>query len=99
MSDSARALALSLVACLICPGATAGVWLLPCVLGLLAIVTEPRLRLPACMVLFATAGAVAYPVTGEILLPMVLAAALCLLSALGLLGLLNGLREEAVRRG
>ena len=49
--------------------------------------------------IFATAGAAAYPVTGEILLPMVVAAVMCLLSALGLLGLLNGLREEAVRRG
>ena len=97
MSDSARALALSLVACLICPGATAGVWLLPCVLGLLAIVTEPRLRLPACMVLFATAGAAAYPVTGEILLPMVVASSLCLLAVLCLLGVFDGLREGGLR--
>ena len=97
MSDSARALALSLVACLICPGATAGVWLLPCVLGLLAIVTEPRLRLPACMVLFATAGAAAYPVTGEILLPMVVASSLCLLAVLCLLGMFDGLREGGLR--
>ena len=99
MSGTAKALTLSLIACLLCPGVTAGAWLLPCMIGMLAIVTEPRLRLPACAVIFATAGAAAYPVTGEILLPMVLAAALCLLSALGLLGLLNGLREEAVRRG
>ena len=97
MSDSARALALSLVACLICPGATAGVWLLPCVLGLLAIVTEPRLRLPACMALFATAGAAAYPVTGEILLPMVVASSLCLLAVLCLLGMFDGLREGGLR--
>ena len=97
MSDSARALALSLVACLICPGATAGVWLLPCVLGLLAIVTEPRLRLPACMVLVATAGAAASPVTGEILLPMVVASSLCLLAVLCLLGVFDGLREGGLR--
>ena len=97
MSDSARALALSLVACLICPGATAGVWLLPCVLGLLAIVTEPRLRLPACMALFATAGAAAYPVTGEILLPLVVASSLCLLAVLCLLGMFDGLREGGLR--
>ena len=99
MSGTVRALALSLVACLLCPGATAGAWLLPCVLGLLAIVTEPRLRLPACMLLFATAGAAAYPVTGEILLPLVVALALCLLALLDLLGLFDGLREGGLRRG
>ena len=99
MSGTAKALTLSLIACLLCPGATAGAWLLPCMIGMLAIVTEPRLRLPACAVIFATAGAAAYPVTGEILLPMVVAAVLCLLSALGLLGLFDGLREEAARRG
>ena len=99
MSDTARALALSLAACLLCPGATAGAWLLPCVLGLLAIVTEPRLRLPACMLLFATAGAAAYPVTGEILLPLVVALALCLLALLDLLGLFDGLREGGLRHG
>lgn len=99
MSGTAKALTLSLIACLLCPGVTAGAWLLPCMIGMLAIVTEPRLRLPACAVIFATAGAAAYPVTGEILLPMVVAAVLCLLSALGLLGLFDGLREEAARRG
>ena len=98
MSDTARALALSLAACLLCPGATAGAWLLPCVLGLLAIVTEPQLRPAACAVLFATAGAAAYPVTGEILLPMVAAMGLCLLALFDLLGMFDGLREEAKRR-
>lgn len=98
MSGTGRALALSLAACLLCPGATAGAWLLPCVLGLLAIVTEPRLRLPACVLLFATAGAAAYPVTGEILLPLVAALALCVLALLDLLGLFDGLREGGLRR-
>lgn len=98
MSGTARALALSLAACLLCPGATAGVWLLPCAIGLLAIVTEPRLRLPVCMLLFATAGAAAYPVTGEILLPMVAALALCGLALLHLLGMFDGLREGGLRR-
>ena len=97
MGDTACALALSLAACLLCPGATAGAWLLPCVLGLLAIVTVPRLRLPACMVLFATAGAAAYPVTGEILLPPVASLALCVLALLDLLGLFDGLREGGLR--
>ena len=98
MSGTARALALSLAACLLCPGATAGAWLLPCAIGLLAIVTEPRLRLPVCMLLFATAGAAAYPVTGEILLPMVAALALCLLALFDLLGMFDGLREGGLRR-
>lgn len=91
MSGTARALALSLAACIVCPGATAGAWLLCCVIGLMAILTEPGLRPPACAVLFATAGAAAYPVTGEILLPMVAALALCALALLDLLGV--SLRE------
>jgi len=86
MSGMARALALSLAACVVCPGATAGAWLLCCVIALAAILTEPGLRLPACAVLFATAGAAAYPVTGEILLPMVAALALCALALFDLLG-------------
>ena len=60
--------------------------------------TVPRLRLPACMVLFATAGAAAYPVTGEILLPQVASLALCVLALLDLLGLFDGLREGGLRR-
>ena len=98
MSGTARALALSLAACLLCPGVTAGAWLLPCAIGLLAIVTEPQLRLASCAVLFATAGAAAYPVTGEILLPMVAALALCLLALFDLLGMFDGLREGGLRR-
>jgi len=49
-------------------------------------------------VLFATAGAAAYPVTGEILLPMVAALALCLLALFDLLGMFDGLREGGLRR-
>ena len=77
---------------------TAGAWLLPCAIGLLAIVTEPQLRLASCAVLFAMAGAAAYPVTGEILLPMVAALALCLLALFDLLGMFDGLREGGLRR-
>ena len=57
-----------------------------------------RLRLPACAVIFATAGAAVYPVTGEILLPMVAALALCLLALFDLLGMFDGLREGGLRR-
>lgn len=72
------ALTLALSALLICPAATSGAWLFADVLCVYALLTAPKLRMPACMVLFATAGASCYPMTEEVLLPMIAAAALCL---------------------
>lgn len=95
MSGLAQAFALSLAAMIACPGATAGAWLFVSVLALVAIFAQPQLRVPACLVLFAAAGAAAYPVTGEILLPMVAALALCLLALMALLGMF----DENVRKG
>lgn len=72
-----RALTLALGALLLCPNATASAWLPCCMLCVLAALLEPGLRGSACLVLFATACACAAPVTGEVLLPMIAASALC----------------------
>ena len=77
MSPLRRALALTLGALFVCPGVTAAAWLAADMLCVLAILSEPKLRLPACLSLFATMCACAYPVTGEVLLPMIIAMALC----------------------
>ena len=87
MDGFARAFALTLGALLICPAVTSGAWLAVDLLCLWAIVARPSLRLSACMVLFATAGASCYPMTEEVLLPMVAAFLLCLLSLLMVLGI------------
>ena len=73
-----RALALTLGALIVCPGVTSGAWLAVDVLCLYAILAEGKLRLPACLVLFATAAGACYPMTEEVLLPMVYAFVLCL---------------------
>jgi len=75
-----RALMLALGAMIFAPGATSACWLAVDVLCLYAILKQPSLRLPACMVLFATAGSAVYPMTEEVLLPMVYAFVLCLLA-------------------
>ena len=77
MTPLRRAMALTLAALYLCPSATMGAWLALDVLCVMAIVGEPPLRLPACVLLFATAGAGCYPVTEEILLPVAAAWALC----------------------
>lgn len=94
MSPTARALALTLGALLVCPGATSGAWLAADVICVYALLAEPGLRLPACMVLFATAGASCYPLTREVLLPMILAFALCALALCMLLGVFPGRKGE-----
>lgn len=89
------ALALTLAALLLCPAATSGAWLFADVLCVYALLSAPKLRLPACMVLFATAGASCYPMTEEAMLPMVVAAALCLGALCMLLGLIPEKLGEA----
>lgn len=88
------ALAVSLAALMVCPGATSGAWLLCDVLCLYAILARPSLRLPACLVLFATAAGSCYPMTEEVLLPMVYAFVLALCALLMLLGVVPMGREE-----
>lgn len=78
--------ALTLGALIVCPNVSMGAWLLLDVLCIYAALTSPTLRLPACMVLFATAAGCAYPVTEEILLPVVAGFALCAAALCMLLG-------------
>ena len=73
-----RGLMLLLAALLCCPAGTTSCWLLMDIACLNAILAAPGLRLPACLVLFATAGGSCYPATGETLLPPMAALALCL---------------------
>lgn len=77
-----------------CPAATSGAWLALDMLCLYAIVAEPKLRLPACMTLFATMCASAYPMAEETMLPMIYAFALCLCALLMLLDVIPMNREE-----
>ena len=97
MSELAKAFALALGALLACPGATAGSWLFAAMLAMLAILSEPKLRVSACLVLFATAGAAAYPVTGEVLLPMIVAMALCFAALFDLLGMFDANKKASVK--
>lgn len=80
ISPLRRALTLTLAALACCPAASMGAWLALDVLCVMAIVREPELRLPACLLLFATAGASCYPLTEETLLPVAAAWALCVVS-------------------
>ena len=73
-----RAFALMLGALLVCPGVTSGAWLAVDLLCLYVLLAAPGLRLPACVTLFATAAGSCYPMTEEVLLPMIYALALCL---------------------
>ncbi|MBR2942339.1 MAG: hypothetical protein IKB82_02975 [Clostridia bacterium] len=94
MEKTAGAFALALAAGIACPGATAGAWLLVSVIALYAIVSAPRLRIPACAVLFAAMCSAAYPVTAEIMLPMEVALIICLLALFDLLGMFDANRKE-----
>lgn len=73
-----RLLTLVLGVLIACPNVTSGAWLAIDVLCLYALLAAPKLRLPACMVLFATMCSSSYPMTEEVMLPMVYAFALCL---------------------
>ena len=96
MSVTAQAFAIALAAMLVSPGATAGAWLLVAVIALYAILTEPGLRVPACVVLFAAMCAAAYPVAGEAMLPMEIAMLLCLLALFDLLGMFDANKKERI---
>ncbi len=75
-----RAMALVLGALIVCPGVTSGAWLVLDLLCLYVLVSAPKLRLAACLILFATAAGSCYPMTEEVLLPMVYAFVLCLVA-------------------
>lgn len=90
----AGAMVFALGALMACPGATSGAWLALDMLCLYAIMAQPRLRLPACMVLFATMTSSIYPMTEEVMLPMINAFALCLGALLMLLDVIPTNRKE-----
>jgi len=90
-----RLLTLALGALIACPNVTSGAWLFVDLLCLYALLAAPKLRLPACMVLLATACSGVYPMTEEVMLPMIYAFALCLGALLMLTGVIPAKREEA----
>lgn len=94
MSSLKQALILATGAMLCCSGAGVGMWLALEMLCLAAILKEPSLRLPACVILFATAGGCAYPVTGETLLKPVYAFALCTAALLMTMGMIPSPAEQ-----
>ena len=98
MSPMRRAMALVLSALYLCPAATMGAWLALEVLCVMALVREPRLRLPSCILLFATAGAGCYPVTEELLLPVAASWALCGSALCMLAGIIPMGREREADR-
>ena len=64
-------------------------WMLICILCIAGIVIEPRVRIPAALLLFATAGGSAYPVAGEVMLSPALQNTLCLIALGMLLGIFD----------
>ena len=91
-----RAMIFVLGTLIACPNTSSAVWLAADVLCLYAIVSAPGLRLPACLVLFATMTSCSYPMTEEVMLPMIWAFVLCLAALLMLLDVIPmGRREEA----
>lgn len=89
-----RAMILTLGALIACPNASAAAWLAMDVLCLYVIVCAPKLRLPACVTLFATMTSSSFPMTEEVMLPMVYAFALCLLALCMLLDVIPMGKEE-----
>ncbi|MBP3657145.1 MAG: hypothetical protein J6K32_10675 [Clostridia bacterium] len=90
-----RAMILLLGALLVLPAATTSAWLLLDIVCLYALLAAPRLRLPACLLLFATAGGSCYPMTGEVLLPGAAAFGLCFAALCMLLDVIpTGAKEE-----
>lgn len=89
-----RALIFVLGALIACPNTSSGVWLAAGVLCLYAILSQGNLRLPCCLVLFATMTSSSYPMTEEVMLPMIYAFVLCLLALLMLLDVIPMGRGE-----
>lgn len=90
-----RAMALALGALIVCPNATSAAWLALDLLCLYAVLSAPGLRLPACLVLFATMASGAYPMTEEVMLPMAWAFILCLLALCVLLDVMPTKKEAS----
>ena len=89
-----RLLTLALGLMIACPNTTSGAWLIVDLLCLYALLAASPLRIPACMVLFATACSGVYPMTEEVMLPMIYAFGLCLLALLMLTGVIPMNQED-----
>jgi len=89
-----RLLTLVLGLLIACPNVSSGAWLAVDLLCLYAILCAPKLRIPACMVLFATACSSVYPMAEEVMLPMIYAFALCFGAWCMLVGIIPMEREE-----
>jgi len=89
-----RIMTLVLGALMICPNVSAAAWLALDVLCIYAILAQPSLRIPACMLLFATAAGSCYPMTEEVLVPMICAFVLCLIALCMLLDVIPAGKEE-----
>ena len=89
-----RVMTLTLGALIACPNVTSAAWLAMDVLCLYAILAEPKLRLPSCLALLATLTSSSYPMTEEVMLPMVYAFALCLAALCILLDVIPMGKEE-----
>jgi len=89
-----RLLTLTLCVLIACPNVTSGAWLAADMLCLYAVLALPELRLPACMVLAATACSSVYPMTEEVMLPMIYAFILCLTALCLLSGIIPADRGE-----
>ena len=97
MKDKAplhRALVLVIGVLLGCANVSCGAWLAADMLCLYALMAAPKLRVPACMVLLATACSGVYPMTEEVMLPMIYAMLLCLLALCMLLDVIPVGKEE-----
>ena len=87
-------LAVAVLALWTAPGSTMALWLSVDCLCLVAALSEPELRHPACVLLFATAAGCCYPVTEEILVRPALTSGLVLLAEMSLLGMIPAPRGE-----
>ena len=89
-----RAMIFVLGALIACPNTSSAVWLAMDLLCLYAILSAPKLRLPALLVLFATMTSSVYPLAEEVMLPMVYAFVLCLIALCMLLDVIPMRKED-----
>ena len=89
-----RAMILVLGALIACPNTSSAAWLAMDMVCLYAVVSEPKLRLPSLLVLFATMTSSVYPMTEEVMLPMIYAFVLCMTALCMLLDVIPMRKED-----
>lgn len=89
-------LTLLLGALIVSQGVTSGAWLALDLICLYALLYAPKLRLPSCLILFSTAAGSCYPMTEEVLLPMVYAFVLCMAALCMLLDVIPMGKEDGI---